>query len=214
MRRRDILAGVGSLGVLGGSGWLFWRGLNSFAPDTTDDTADGDRGDPREVETVDAPGSEAGTISIPGGSVTAAMFFATSCGNCQAQVSRLAEARAQLDDEYGDAVRVLGASLDSEEMTPPDELADWWATHGGDGPVGYSSGLGSTYGTIGYPTTIVIDSSGEKRWSETDILSARAIVRAVEGVLEDEGLDGESAADGTEPTTDGSEDGGGNETAD
>jgi len=69
MRRREVLAGLGSVGVVAGAGAVAAFGVPSF-----DDDSDGSSGlvgrqhEPYEIETVDAPGSEAGTVTVPAGS--------------------------------------------------------------------------------------------------------------------------------------------------
>jgi len=81
MRRREVLAGLGSVGVVAGAGAVAAFGVPSF-----DDDSDGSSGlvgrqhEPYEIETVDAPGSEAGTVTVPApDQPTFIDFFATWC---------------------------------------------------------------------------------------------------------------------------------------
>ncbi|WP_339104016.1 TlpA disulfide reductase family protein [Haloterrigena salinisoli] len=181
MNRRELLAGVGSAGALAGAGTLLRFGPPSFGTDGPETSGDGDS---LAVETIAASGSEDGTVRLPNGSVTLVTFFVTGCGNCQAQIPELAAARDRLRERRGDAVRFLSATYQRSETLSPAALRDWWASHGGDWSVGYDSGLAGAYGVVGYPTTIVVDPNGEKRWHETDVLERETIVRVVEDALE------------------------------
>ncbi|WP_121743072.1 TlpA family protein disulfide reductase [Natronorubrum halophilum] len=187
MNRRELVAGIGSVGVLGGGVGVLRRGLPSFATD--DSGTDEDSYDPLEVETIDARGSEAGSLTVPDGAVTAIMFFTTGCGNCQAQMPQLAAAREQLVDQHDDAVQFLSVTYQQPETMSDDDLREWWTTHGGDWNVGYDSGLASSYGVVGFPVTIVVDASGDKHWQENGVQRSETIVRAVESVLEEEETD-------------------------
>ncbi|ELY43356.1 TlpA family protein disulfide reductase [Natronorubrum sulfidifaciens] len=195
MNRRELIAGIASVGVLGGAGAVLTGGLPSFGdggPETEHDESDRN---PLEVETIDAEGSEDGTFTVPTDGVTTIMFFTTGCGNCQAQMPRLADAREELVDDHGDRVQFLSATYQTPETLPEADLHEWWTTHSGNWHVGYDSGLASTYSVVGFPVTIVVDTDGEKHWEETGVQSADRIVGAVESVLETETFD--DAADDT-----------------
>lgn len=193
MRRREIVAGLGSVGVLAGAGGLFLEGVPSFGavPSLEDDSAgsepDGDSDGPITVETIDARGSEAGVVTVPNGEVMVVELFVTGCGNCQAQMSNLAEAHSRLAADDGDGLTFLGATYQSDDSKPPAELRDWWRGHGGNWPVGYdpTGDLSARYGAVGYPVTMVIDERGEKRWEKLGFAPPEAIVEAVEPVLEE-----------------------------
>ncbi|ELY61627.1 TlpA family protein disulfide reductase [Natronolimnohabitans innermongolicus] len=190
MKRREIVAGAGSLGILAGGVGLFRNGPPSFLTDEPESETDDDDGGPPTAQLIDADGSSAGTVSVPeAGTVTVAMFFVPACGNCQSQVSRLTAAREDLVDEYGDAVRVLALTYLSPDSLSDSELREWWSTHGGNGGVGYDDGVAGTYGAAGYPITLVIGPDGEEHWRDVAILEPSQIVREVEPVLEEAGLD-------------------------
>ncbi|MFC4436930.1 MULTISPECIES: TlpA family protein disulfide reductase [Natrialbaceae] len=215
MRRRELVAGVGSVGVLAGAGALLRHGPPTFEDDedgesTADDGDDSDGG-PIEVETIDARGSDAGTLTVPSDDVTVLMFFVNACGNCQAQVSRLTEARAQLQEDHPDDVTFLSVTYDSREQIPTDDLRDWWTTHGGDGFVSYdASDLMQRYSAVGYPVTIVVGAEGEAHWRETGTTAASSLVSAVESVLEAE-ADDEGGDDTDTEEVDADSDEGGSE---
>ncbi|SEV99412.1 Thiol-disulfide isomerase or thioredoxin [Natrinema salifodinae] len=185
MKRRELVAGLGSIGVLAGGTGVALRGLPSFA-DESSATSDDDSDGPIEVETVDAPGSQAGAMTVPTDDVTVVTFFVTGCGNCQAQIPRLAEARTELAAEYGDRVSFLSVTYQSPDRLPAAELREWWREHGGEWSVGYDgdTSLASAYGAVGYPATLVLDADGEKQWDVTRLVPAADIVDAAESVLE------------------------------
>ena len=217
MRRRELVAGIGSVSVLAVAGALLRYGPPTFEDDedseSTADENDSDDG-PIDVETIDARGSDAGTLTVPSDDVTVLMFFVNACGNCQAQVSRLTEARAQLQEEYPDEVTFLSVTYDSREQISPDELRDWWTTNGGDGFVSYdASDLMREYSAVGYPVTIVVDADGEAHWRDTGVTAASSLVSAVESVLEAES-DDEDEQDGTGAEDDTDDDEGGTEDGD
>ncbi|MFC6765050.1 TlpA family protein disulfide reductase [Natrinema soli] len=205
MRRREIIAGLGSVGVLAGAGGLFLGGVPSFGAvpsfeaDSTESEHEGGSDGPITVETIDAPGSEAGTVTVPNGDVMVVELFVTGCGNCQAQMSNLAEAHSQLAADYGDGLTFLGATYQSNDSKPPAELRDWWRGHGGNWPVGYdpTGDISARYGAVGYPVTMVIDERGEKRWEELGFAPPETIVEAVEPVLE--ANDGTTTNESTTP---------------
>lgn len=200
MRRRDALAGLASAGVLVGGGAVMVRGLPSFATGAASNPDDGaDDGDEADdeaavgggieddgsvaVETVEAPGSDGELVRVPGDApATLVEFFVTGCGNCQAQMPRLAEARERIDDE----VQFLSVTYQAPDAVPPADLADWWDRHGGTWPVGYdpTPGLASQYGVVGYPVAMVVDGDGENRWQEIGVKEPEAFVDAVESVLD------------------------------
>ncbi len=139
---------------------------------------------PPEISTIDARGSDAGTVTVPNDGVTVAMFFVTGCGNCQAQMSHLAEAR-ETPERDGDRVTVLDHLPDSRN-------------HAGSRPSGVVGrpgrklvrgydlpSLAASYGVVGYPATIVVDEAGEKRWHEVGVQPSSDIVQATDSVLEE-----------------------------
>jgi len=140
MRRRDILAGVGSLGTIGGAGALAIRGPPSFG-DGTDETQSGNSDgtgspdtEPLTIETIDAPGSEAGEVRVPASDrPTFIDFFGTWCPPCIEQMPALAVANDRIGDD------VLFISITSEAIgrsVTKAELVDWWEKHDGNWSLG------------------------------------------------------------------------------
>ncbi len=173
--------------MLGGSIALLRNGMPDVGGDGGPTPADDDVSDgPVEVETIDARGSEAGTVAVPADRVTVVSFFVTGCGQCQAHMPHLAEARQELREDYGSDVRFLSVTYQSLGKMPPDELRDWWTAHDGNWAVGYDpdSTLAASYGVVGYPVTVVVDADGENRWQEKGIVDPETIVEAAEPVLD------------------------------
>lgn len=191
MRRRELVAGIGSIGALTGAAGALFGGVPSFGDDSTAAASGGSSDEPITVETIDARGSEAGTLTVPTGDVTVVMFFVTGCGQCQAHMPHLAEARRRLVDEHGDAVSFLSVTYQSFGAMPADELRAWWRDHGGNWTVGYdpNSDLAAAYSVVGYPVTIVLDEQGAKRWGKLGVQPVDDIVGAVESVLEADSAD-------------------------
>lgn len=196
MRRRDVLAGLGSAGVLAGAGAVAVYGVPS--PDEfssgggggeTDEADASDPPEPIEIETVDAPGSEAGTALVPSPSEpTFIDLFGTWCAPCIEQMPALAEAHAQV----GDRVQFISATNEAVgegRSITEDELVAWWDEHDGNWTLGLDRNAELTvrYGGNGYPTAAVVDASGRLQWSDNGIKSADELVSKIELVLEDDG---------------------------
>ena len=168
-----------------------------------DGDTDGDDGDaagaeplelPIEVRTVDAPGSEAGTTTVPRPDRAFLINFTrTQCPTSEGFLEPLGEAIATLEAEYGigeDApVEVLSVTNGARGPQPsPDELAAWWREHDGDWPIGIDGDgrLNDYYEVRGFPTTIAIDGDGTVHWRADEPTSARNVVAGVADALEAE----------------------------
>ncbi|QCW02539.1 TlpA disulfide reductase family protein [Natrinema pallidum] len=187
MRRRDLLAGLGSAGVIAGGGAVAAFGIPSPAA-VTEQEDDGDdssgivgkQHDPYEIETVDAPGSEAGTVRVPTPDrPTFVDFFATWCSPCIKQMDALATAHERVSDE------VVFLSVTTESISDA-ELRDWWAEHDGNWTIGLdpTAELTSRYWGTPYPSAVSIDASGTVRWSDSGVKTADELVAGIERALE------------------------------
>ncbi|NGM71526.1 redoxin family protein [Natronolimnobius sp. AArcel1] len=186
MRRRDILAGIGSAGVVAGAGAVAIYGLPSVDDLTGED--DGYADDPLEIETVDAPGSEAGTVQIPDPEkITFIDIFGTWCPPCIEQMPALGEASDRIGD--GDEIQFLSVtneSIGENRAITMDELLEWWREHDGDWTLGLdpSAELTERYLQGDYPSAVAIDTAGRVQWGDSGIKTADELVDGIEQAFE------------------------------
>jgi len=168
VRRRDFVAAALGVGALG-AGAAYVRSDSGGGSVTS-----------VEVETLDAPGSEAGTAEAPRrGSVTFVEFFATWCEVCEGMMGEVASAH----EEVGDGVQFLSVSNEPVGHTVTrEEVVGWWSENGGDWTVGVDTDLRLTdaLGAAGVPTTVVVDAENRIVSSGTGRKTADEMVGAVE----------------------------------
>lgn len=200
MNRRELLAGAGaSAGTAVIAGCLGGPDPTDDSDADADDTPDGDDNTapklPIAVETVDAPGSEAGTMMVPQTDrVLLVNFTRTQCPTSEGFLETLGEARATLESERDaadladdDAVAFLSVTNGTRGPQPsPDELAAWWDEHDGHWPVGIDrdGALNDYYDVAGFPTTVAVDGEGMVHWRRDEPTSARNVVSGIEDALE------------------------------
>lgn len=181
MERRELIAALASIGVLGGGAAVALGGGDALEARLSDDEEPAER---REIETVDARGSEAGTIEIPVPSQpTFIDFFGTWCPPCVEQMPALAEAH----EEVGDEVRFVSVTNESvgdgqAASISPAELADWWAEHDGNWTIGLDRNveLAEQYGLSQYPLAVAIDGAGYVQWSESGVKTTDELLEGIE----------------------------------
>ncbi|MDZ7688327.1 MAG: thioredoxin domain-containing protein [Halobacteriales archaeon] len=127
VRRREIIAGALGLAVLGGGAVYASRPSDSGAVQ------------PVEVETLDAPGSEAGVVEVPStGEVSVVEFFATWCRVCAGMMENLNE----VNDRIGDEVQFVSVTNEPVGHTVTrEDVTDWWRDHDGAWTVGIDDDL-------------------------------------------------------------------------
>ena len=179
MQRRDLLAlTAGGLATVSGC-------LDDASDPSDDDNDDVDDSPPFEIVTVDAPGSEAGTVSIPQeGQVMLVNFARTLCPTSEGLLGRIAEANADLEDGDVEVITVTDGS--SGPQPTPSELADWWVEHGGNWTVGIDERglLNDYYNVRGCPVLVAIDGDGEEHWRNEGGTGAYNMVSGVETALD------------------------------
>lgn len=180
MKRRELLAGLGSVAVLGGAGLV---ATGSVPGVLSDGTASTDQIEPVTLDTVDAPGSRDGEVTLPAdGRPTFVDFFGTWCKPCIEQMPALAEAEDRIGDD------VLFVSVTTEDVggaLSEDALADWWRENGGDWLVAadVTAELAAKLNVGGYPTAVALDADRRIQWSESGTHSADQLVSNIESVL-------------------------------
>ncbi|MCQ4332964.1 TlpA family protein disulfide reductase [Natronomonas sp. F2-12] len=175
MRRRDLLIGAGSLAALGGGAAVAFDVVGSN---------DGNGVAPVELEAIEAPGSDAGTVTVPEpGRVTFLELFATWCNVCESMMPELAAAHGSAGDDVqflSVTNEPLGNTITREDVTA------WWREHEGswtvaaDGDLELSRRLDAS----GVPYAFVFDSRNRITWRHRGRTSAgtiRSEIRAAEG---------------------------------
>lgn len=175
MRRRHLLAGIASAGALGGAGLL----ATGNAPAMLGGS-DGESVEPVTIDTIEAPGSRDGEVTIPAPDrATFVDFFGTWCPPCAEQMPALGEA----SDRVGDSVLFVSVTTEAVgRSVTEEEIADWWREHDGDWLVGAdpTAELASKLDVGGYPTAVAIDADGRVRWSDAGVHTADELVEHIE----------------------------------
>jgi thiol-disulfide isomerase/thioredoxin len=167
MRRRDLVAGFAGLVTVGTAGCISQRQLGSGKQAQSESAAQsGNAGiEPVTLETVDAPGSEAGSVTVPErGTVTFVSFFATWCHVCESEMPALASAY------NGEGETVQFVSVTNEPVghsVTREDVADWWDEHDGNWPVALDTELALTeaLSVAGVPRLFVLDADNIVTWS-------------------------------------------------
>jgi thiol-disulfide isomerase/thioredoxin len=180
MRRRDLIAGIASLGALGGAGAVATGNI----PATIDGEDAPEPVDPVTIQTIDAPGSRDGEMTLPAPDrPTFVDFFGTWCPPCAEQMPDLVEAHDRLGDE------VLFVSVTTEDVggaVSEETVADWWTDHDGDWLVAaYTSAeLAARLNVGGYPSARAIDTTGRVRWATSGTHTTEEFVAGIERALD------------------------------
>ena len=175
MNRRSVIAGVGSLAVVGLGGWFATSGQTAGS---------GNRLEPVTIETLEVAGSPGEPVTVPfAGSVTVIDLFGTWCTPCIEHMATLEEARAQL----GDGVTFVSVTNEAVggDLTR-DDIEEWWRKHGGSWTVGLDDEgkLTRRTGSNGLPHTAVVDPSGQIAWTKTGTTPVKPIVEAARDAVE------------------------------
>ncbi len=174
MRRRDLLVGAGSLAALGGGAAVAFDlvGSNEEAIE------------PIELETLDAPGSEAGTATVPElGRVTFVEIFATWCGICQDMMPDLAATHAAV----GDDVQFLSVTNEPLGNTVTrEDVAEWWERYDGAWTVAADPELELTRAldSSGVPYKFVLDERNRVVWRNQGRSNAEEMETRIRDALE------------------------------
>ena len=179
MKRRHLLAGLASGAAIGGAGLVATGAVPSISG--------GDGAEPVEpttLDTVEAPGSRDGEVTIPAGDrATFVDFFGTWCDPCIEQMPALAAAEDRVDDD------VLFVSVTTEDVggsVSEETVADWWRENDGDWLVAadVTAELAAKLDVGAYPTAVAIDAEGRVQWSESGIHTADELVAGIEAATD------------------------------
>ena len=179
MRRRAFLAGVGAAGTAGLAGCGMVERMYGGG-----DGGDSDGSVTRvTVSTIDARGSDSGEITVPvEGSPTLVDAFATWCSPCKPALDNLAAARQQVGSD------VVFVSSTNEPLTGDfgrEDIAEWWADHGGEWTVahdGNDSELFRELGRPSIPTAVLFDAAGQEAWRHTGIPETETVIDEIQSV--------------------------------
>lgn len=170
MRRRDLILGAGSLTALGGGTAVAFDVVGSDDESTVT---------PLEIETLDAPGSTAGTALVPElGRVTFVEMFATWCTICQSMMPDLAATHDAVDGDVqflSVTNEPLGNTVTREDVT------EWWVDNGGDWTVGVDPTLDLTRAldSSGVPYKFVLDEENRVVWRSRGRSSAEEMIEQI-----------------------------------
>lgn len=171
MDRRTLLAGIGSLGVLGSGGWLVFGDRGRIG---------GDYLEPVAIRPLDGPSSQSEPFRVPfADAVTVIDIFATWCTPCLEHVETLETVRSSV----GDGIRFVSVTNQAtgQDLTRAD-IQEWWAEHGGDWAAGFDDegALTRRTRTNGLPHTAVVDPAGRLTWARSGTPDPEPIVAAIE----------------------------------
>ncbi|SDR42341.1 TlpA family protein disulfide reductase [Natronobacterium texcoconense] len=158
MRRREVIAGAAALAATGAGAAYALGGVDPLESD--------DAIEPIELETLEAPGSDAGTAIVPEpGRVTFLELFATWCDVCE----RMMEPTGELYDEFGDRIQFVSVSNEPiGRSVTREDVADWWDAHDGRWAVAIDDDLELTseLNASGVPYSFVLDEDNVVTWSD------------------------------------------------
>ncbi|ELZ42686.1 redoxin [Halorubrum saccharovorum DSM 1137] len=188
MRRRHLLAGLASVGVLGGAGAVATGGVpDAIGGDPAGSQTSGDEPEPIEpvtLDTIEAPGSRDGEVTLPAPDrPTFVDFFGTWCPPCAEQMPALAEAHDRIGDE------VLFVSVTTEpvgDAVSEETVVDWWRENDGDWLVAadVTAELASRFPIGSYPSARAMDASGRVRWATSGTHTTEEFVAGIERALD------------------------------
>jgi|GEM_PF-253920 len=187
MRRREVIAGLGALGIFGAGGVAYSGAVeNPFGS--------GEQVESVEIHRLDDPDIPSGgvadatnsiTFGTPGacgaatelvrlperGQPTFISLFATWCGSCEAKMGPLAE----VAPEFADTMQFVSVTNEPiGQSTSAGDVLEWWDNHDGDWPLLHDEALNLTreIGAQGVPYSALFDADNRVIWSDSGYKSA------------------------------------------
>jgi thiol-disulfide isomerase/thioredoxin len=180
VRRRHLLAGLASVGALGGAGAV----VTGNAPTAFGGGGESEPIEPVTLETLDASGSRDGEVTLPAPDrPTFIDFFGTWCAPCSEQMPDLVAAHDRIGDE------VLFVSVTNEDVggaVSEETVAEWWAEHDGDWLVAadVSAELAARLHVGGYPRARAVDATGRVRWATSGTHTTEEFVDGIKRAID------------------------------
>ncbi len=198
MRRREVIAGLGALGIFGAGGVAYSGAVdNSFGS--------GEQIEPVEIHRLDDPDAPSGgvadatssiTFGSPGGCGAATelvslpergqptfiSLFATWCGSCEAKMGPLAE----VAPEFTDSMQFVSVTNEPiGQSTSAGDVLEWWDEHDGDWPLLHDEALALTreIGAQGVPYSALFDADNRLVWSDSGYKSADELRTQLDSVV-------------------------------
>lgn len=145
-----VVLGIAAFAVLSAGG----PGGTGFTADNEGLVQPGQQAPSFAAETVNGGGEVA--VGDGGRGATLLVFFATWCPHCQNEAPIIAD----LEEEYGERLRVVMAGMDGTQGDTPEDVRGFVERYGIEGPAVYQPPLGERYGVSVYPTVYVLDGEG------------------------------------------------------
>lgn len=181
MDRRELLAGIGALGVVGAGAATVFTDFDITDPAGSNQAAGAQSTGFQSVDLprFDAPGSPPGTETVPErGRVSFVTFFATWCGICRRKMEPLGEAY----ESVGDDVQFVSVTNEPVGQTiEPEEVVAWWREYDGQWPVAHDADLELTRAVDapGVPYSLVFDADNVLAWSDAGYKDAETILQQI-----------------------------------
>ncbi len=171
LNRRELLAGLAGVSVLGTGAVVARRGVPSLAEEDSDEV------EPVSIETVAAPGSTEGTVSVPDeDDVMVLDFFATTCESCKRQMGTLGEVADAAE------ATVLSITLEKDR----EAIRSFWETYDGNWLVGIDDAIAlhPQFEVTATPTTVIIDRTGTTHWYNQGEKDRTEMLEAIEAATQ------------------------------
>jgi thiol-disulfide isomerase/thioredoxin len=179
-RRRELLAGLGGLGVVG-AGALVATGRVSLSGE---DGTESDGVEPIRIEALAVPGCDCASLSVPErGAPTYLEFFATWCDVCEGMMPVLGEAYESVDWD----VQFVSVTYEAVgQTTTREDVREWWNDHDGTWALGLDADLDlvGALDVTGVPTSVVLDADNVVTWRHEGRASAEDILVAIDDARE------------------------------